>query len=151
MTNSATASKETTQSAIRARWCFNSTKTTQSLKDCASMEEVVDHLKETHPAFQKALACAKVKFVRLKQKMQNATLHNFIMRLMPCKNQASRSHRSVTKSSKSMSSSCDGDSSDPDPETLPATLKSLSSLVQSVNTILQIAFFARLSVNEVAK
>lgn len=43
------------------------------------------------------------------------------------------------------------DGSDPEPETLSAPLKSLSSLVQSVNSLLQIALFARTSVNEVAK
>lgn len=43
------------------------------------------------------------------------------------------------------------DGSDPDPETLSTHLKSLSSLVQFVNSILQIAFFARISINEVAK
>lgn len=140
-----------TQSAIKARWGFDSCKTDLSFNDSTSMEQVVLHLKETYSSFHKALARARVKFVRLKQRMQNATLHNFIARLMPCKSQASRSQRSVTKSSKSMSSSSDADSSDPDPETLSAPLKSLYSQVQSVNSLLQIAFFARISVNEVAK
>ncbi|EBO9672726.1 hypothetical protein GBF49_04670 [Salmonella enterica subsp. enterica] len=151
MTNPANASIETTQAAIKARWGFDSSKTDLPFKDSSSMEKVVEHLTETYSSFYKALARVRVKFVLLKQRMQNATLHNFIARLMPCKSQASRSHRSVTKSSKSMSSSSDGDSSDPDPETLSAPLKSLYSLVQSVNSLLQIAFFARISVNEVAK
>lgn len=43
------------------------------------------------------------------------------------------------------------DGSDPDPDTLSEPLKSLSFLVQSVNSILKIAFFARISINEVAK
>lgn len=43
------------------------------------------------------------------------------------------------------------DGSDPDPETLFAYQKSLSSLVQSVNSMLQTVFFARTSVSEVAK
>lgn len=43
------------------------------------------------------------------------------------------------------------DGSDPDPETLSTPLKSLSFQTQSANPILQITFFANISVNEVAK
>lgn len=46
MATPATVSIEPTLAAIRARWCINSSKTTQSFNDPASMEEVVEYLKE---------------------------------------------------------------------------------------------------------
>lgn len=114
MATPATVSIEPTLAAIRARWCINSSKTTQSFNDPASMEEVVEYLKGTYSALRKSVACAKLKILHLKQRMQNAT--NFLARLMSCKNQASRSHHSTAKSAKSALSSDSGDGSDPDPE-----------------------------------
>lgn len=99
MATPATVSIEPTLAAIRARWCINSSKTTQSFNDPASMEEVVEYLKGTYSALRKSVACAKLKILHLKQRMQNAT--NFLARLMSCKNQASRSHHSTAKSAKS--------------------------------------------------
>lgn len=114
MATPATVSIEPTLAAIRARWCINSSKTTQSFNDPASMEEVVEYLKGTYSALRKSVACAKLKILHLKQRMQNAT--NFLARLMSCKNQASRSHHSTAKSAKSALSSDSGDGSDPDPD-----------------------------------
>ncbi|EAA1977813.1 hypothetical protein ODU92_004416 [Salmonella enterica] len=146
MTNPATASIETTQAAIKARWGFDSRKTDLSFNDSISMEQVVEHLTETYSAFHKAFACAKAKILHLKQRMQNATLHNFIARLMPCKNQVSRAHRSTAKSTKNSSSSDSSDGSDPDPETL------LSDFITPLtNSIIPKAFFAHISITEVAK
>lgn len=48
MATPATVSIEPTLAAIRARWCINSSKTTQSFNDPASMEEVVEYLKGTY-------------------------------------------------------------------------------------------------------
>lgn len=83
MATPATVSIEPTLAAIRARWCINSSKTTQSFNDPASMEEVVEYLKGTYSALRKSVACAKLKILHLKQRMQNAT--NFLARLMSCK------------------------------------------------------------------
>lgn len=83
MATPATVSIEPTLATIRARWCFNSSKTTQSFNDSASMEEVVEYLKGTYSALRKSVACAKLKILHFKQTMQNAT--NFLARLMSCK------------------------------------------------------------------
>ncbi|HED1355841.1 TPA: hypothetical protein R4S12_002976 [Citrobacter werkmanii] len=144
MATPATVYIEPTLAAIRARWCFNSRKTTQSFNDHASMEEVVEYLKGTYSAIRKSVACAKLKILHLKQRMQNAT--NFLARLMSCKNQASRSHHSTAKSAKSALSSDSGDGSDPDPETFPSAF-----IAVPTNSILLKAFFANISINEVAK
>ncbi|EAQ3105110.1 hypothetical protein EX966_22830 [Salmonella enterica subsp. enterica serovar Stanley] len=144
MATPTTVSIEPTLAAIRARWCFNSSKTTQSFNDPASMEEVVEYLKGTYSAIRKSVACAKLKILHLKQRMQNAT--NFLARLMSCKNQASRSHHSTAKSAKSALSSDSGDGSDPDPETFPPVF-----ITTPTNSILLKAFFANISITEVAK
>ncbi|QMW55533.1 hypothetical protein H4F89_18395 [Salmonella enterica subsp. diarizonae serovar b,50:-:-] len=135
-----------TQAAIKARWGFDSSKTTQSFNNSASMEEVVEHLKETYSAIHKAFVYAKMKMLRFKQRMQNATLHNFIVRLMPCKNQVSRAHRSTAKSTKSSLSSDSSDGSDPDPETLLSAF-----ITPPTNSIIPQAFFAYFLISEVAK
>lgn len=146
MTNSATVTSETTQAAIRARWGFDSGKTDLSFNDSTSMEQVVEHLTETCSAFRKALVCAKAKFVRLKQRVQHAILHSFIARLMPCKNQVSRARRSTAKSSRNALSSDSSDGSDPEPA------PPLSALTTpSAYSIIPKAFFAYISINEVAK
>lgn len=146
MTNSVTVNSEMTQAAIKARWDFDSGKTDLSFNDSTSMDQVIEHLKETYSAFHKAFACAKAKMLHLKQRMQNATLRNFIARLMPCKNQVSRAHRSTAKSAKNSLSSDSSDGSDPDPETL------LSAFITPLtNSIIPKAFFAHISINEVAK
>ncbi|EAB9907341.1 hypothetical protein GSA37_004639 [Salmonella enterica] len=146
MATPATVSIEPTLAAIRARWCFNSSKTTQSFNDPASMEEVVEYLKGTYSALRKSVACAKLKILHLKQRMQNAT--NFLARLMSCKNQASRSHHSTAKSAKSALSSDSGDGNDPDPE--PETFPS-AFITTPTNSIMLKAFFANISITEVAK
>lgn len=144
MATPATVSIEPTLAAIRARWCFNSRKITQSFNAPASMEEVVEYFKGTYSALRKSVACAKLKILLLKQRMQNAT--NFLARLMSCKNQASRSHHSTAKSAKSALSSDSGDGTDPDPETFPSAF-----ITTPTNSILLKAFFANISITEVAK
>ena len=83
--------------------------------------------------------------------MRNITLHIVVARIVPFKNQTSRSHRSTTKSVKSTSSSGSSDGSDPDPETVSPSLKvaSFKKLLQKL--IQPNAFFARILNNEVAK
>ena len=146
MATTATVCIEPTLAAIRASWCINSSKTTQSFNDPASMEEVVEQLNGPYSALRKSVACAKLKILHFKQTMQNAT--NFLARLMSCKNQASRSHHSTAKSAKSALSSDSGDGNDPDPEpeTFPSTF-----ITPPTNSIMLKAFFANISITEVAK
>ncbi|HED2544476.1 hypothetical protein V3N80_25910 [Raoultella planticola] len=151
MIDSSIESTVISQEAIRTRWDLHSTEPYQADKISVSWEQVIQHLKDVKCGFDKSVAHAKAKCSLLRKRMRNITLHNVVARLMPCKAQASRSHRCGTKSAKNSSSSDSSDGSDPDPETVSPSLK-VASFKKPLQKLIQPnAFFAHILNNEVAK
>jgi len=139
------------QEAIRTRWGLHPTESHQTANISESWEQVIQHLKDVKFGFHKSVAHAKTKCSLLRKRMRNITLHNVVARIVPFKNQTSRSHRSTTKSVKSTSSSGSSDGSDPDPETVSPSLKVASFKKLFQKSIQPNAFFAHILNNEVAK
>ncbi|CAI1754077.1 MULTISPECIES: hypothetical protein [Serratia] len=151
MIDSSIDSTALSQEAIRARWGVNPTVSHQTVNISESWEQVIQHLKDVRFGFHKSVARAKAKCSLLRKRMRNITLYNVVARIVPFKNQTSRSHQSTTKSVKSTSPSGSSDGSDPDPETVSSSLKvaSFKKLLQKL--IQPNAFFAHIFNNEVAK
>lgn len=151
MSDSSIDSPATSQEAIRARWGSHSIKIQFAVTGSLSMEQIIQYLKDVKFSFQNSAAQAKAKCSLLRKRMRNIKLHNVVARIVPFKNQTSRSHRSTTKSVKSTSPSGSSDGSDPDPETVSSSLKvaSFKKLFQKI--IQPNAFFAHILNNEVAK
>ncbi|WP_404273736.1 hypothetical protein [Yersinia intermedia] len=120
MSNSMISSVETSQESIRARWGIHATKMQQTATELVSWEQLVENMKKVNIGFHRSVASIKSKRSLLRKRMRNITLHKVISRLVPFKNQTSRSHRTTTKSVKSTTSSGSSDgSSDPDSISAP--------------------------------
>lgn len=121
MSSSMIDSMKKSQEALRARWGGRSIKTPLTVTGLGSLEQWIKHLKEGKLGFHKSAARAKKKCSLLRKRMRNITLHNVVARIVPFKNQTSRSHRSTTKSVKSTSPSGSSDGSgdsDRDPKVI---------------------------------